>query len=95
MPIQPRRGADRDAPPTRAETKSHTDDQRLADLREEFRGHRIWRSPRWDGGLGCWIATLHDPMQGVDPTVIRDTADQLRNALLEERELAERRGDRR
>ncbi|MEV5574444.1 hypothetical protein AB0L06_30790 [Spirillospora sp. NPDC052269] len=102
MPFEAPRGGDRSAPPTRPETKppAHlnskpsTDDQRLADLREEFSGHRIWRSPRRDGGLGSWIATLHDPTQGVDPTVIRDSADQLRSALLEERDLAERRGDR-
>ncbi|WP_147341559.1 hypothetical protein [Actinomadura logoneensis] len=78
----------------RVSGKPSADDQKLANLREEFTGHRIWRSPRWDGGFGCWVATLHDPAQGVDPTVIRDTGDQLWEALLEERELAERRGDR-
>ncbi|MCP2338589.1 hypothetical protein FHU30_003944 [Actinomadura rupiterrae] len=92
---------DRSAPPTRPESKPPTranrstdaDDQRLTDLREEFGGHRIWRSPHRDGGLGCWVASLHDPTQGVDPTLICDTADQLRDALLEERERAAGRGD--
>jgi hypothetical protein len=63
------------------------DDQMLSQLRADFTGHRIWRSVRWDGLLGGWVATLHDPAAGVDPTVFRDTAAELREALVRERDL--------
>ncbi|MQY04752.1 hypothetical protein [Actinomadura macrotermitis] len=63
---------------------THPDDQALARLRRDFRGHRIWRSVRSDGLLGDWCATLHDPSAGVDLTVIQDTAEALREALLVE-----------
>jgi hypothetical protein len=63
------------------------DDQMLSQLRADFTGHRIWRSVRWDGLLGGWVATLHDPAAGVDPTVFRDTAADLREALIRERDL--------
>lgn len=56
-------------------------DQALARLREEFRGHRIWRATRHDGKLGDWVATLHDPKAGVDATVVRNNAEELREAL--------------
>ncbi|GAA1879958.1 hypothetical protein GCM10009736_54890 [Actinomadura bangladeshensis] len=59
-------------------------DQALARLREDFQGHRIWRATRYDGKLGDWVATLHDPKAGVDPTVVRNTAEELRRALLDE-----------
>ena len=59
-------------------------DQALARLREDFQGHRIWRATRYDGKLGDWVATLHDPKAGVDPTVVRETAEELRRALLDE-----------
>ncbi|MFF5265049.1 hypothetical protein ACFY4C_39710 [Actinomadura viridis] len=62
-----------------------SDDQILARLRAEFAGHRIWRSVRRDGLLGDWVATLHDPAAGVDPTVVCDTARELREALIRER----------
>ncbi len=63
------------------DTPDHPADQALARLREEFQGHRIWRATRYDGKLGDWVATLHDPKAGVDPTVIRNTAEELREAL--------------
>lgn len=59
-------------------------DQALARLREDFQGHRIWRATRYDGKLGDWVATLHDPKAGVDPTVVRNTAQELREALADE-----------
>jgi hypothetical protein len=59
-------------------------DQALARLREDFPGHRIWRSTRHDGMLGDWVATLHDPRAGVDPTVVCNTAEELRRALTNE-----------
>ncbi len=59
-------------------------DQALARLRKDFQGHRIWRATRYDGMLGDWVATLHDPKSGVDPTVVRNTAEELRRALLDE-----------
>lgn len=72
------------------ETRAQADDPVLRRLREEFSGHRIWRSRRWDGGLGDWVATLHDPAAGVDPTVIRSDSASLREALTQERERAGR-----
>ncbi|GLZ04463.1 hypothetical protein Acsp03_19290 [Actinomadura sp. NBRC 104412] len=63
---------------------ANTDDQKLAELREAFNGHRIWRSVRSDGRLGDWVATLHDPAVGVDPTVIGSTAAELHDALIRE-----------
>ncbi|MFC9970556.1 hypothetical protein ACFVH6_06595 [Spirillospora sp. NPDC127200] len=70
------------------DTRAFTDDEMLAWLRTEFTGHRIWRSVRWDGRLGDWVATLHDPMAGVDPTIIRNTAASLREALVQDRDQA-------
>lgn len=67
------------------------DELALAQLRADFPGHRIWRSTRCDGRLGDWIATLHDPYAGVDPTVVRATADSLRKELEAQGELARQR----
>lgn len=56
-------------------------DQALAQLRQDFQGHRIWRATRYDGKLGDWVATLHDPKAGVEPTIVRTSAEELRKAL--------------
>lgn len=56
-------------------------DQALAQLRQDFQGHRIWRATRYDGKLGDWVATLHDPKAGVEATVVRNSAEELRKAL--------------
>lgn len=56
-------------------------DQALTQLRQDFQGHRIWRATRYDGKLGDWVATLHDPKAGVEPTVVRNSAEELRKAL--------------
>lgn len=69
----------------------HADDQALARLRVDFPGYRIWRAVRWDGALGDWVASLHDPAAGVDPTVIRTDPKALREALKRERKRAEER----
>ncbi|URM98401.1 hypothetical protein LUW76_30905 [Actinomadura madurae] len=74
------------------ETRAHIDDPALRQLREEFTGHRIWRSRRWDGLPGDWVATLRDPAAGVDPTVVCSDPAALREALMQERERADRRG---
>ncbi|MFC5752599.1 hypothetical protein ACFPZN_43895 [Actinomadura rugatobispora] len=68
---------------------TNCEDRELAGLRAEFTGHRIWRSVRFDGRLGDWVATLHDPGAGVDPTVICSTADELHAALKGERTRAQ------
>ncbi|WP_067491421.1 hypothetical protein [Actinomadura hibisca] len=73
------------APPT----SEHPDDALLAGLRQDFSGHRFFRAVRFDGLLGDWVATLHDPAHGVSATVIRNSADELREALLEEAAEAE------
>jgi hypothetical protein len=64
------------------------EDRELARLRQDFTGHRIWRAVRWDGRLGDWVASLHDPAAGIDPTVICSDAAALRKALRVEAERA-------
>ncbi|WP_433228290.1 hypothetical protein [Actinomadura formosensis] len=64
------------------------EDHELTRLRQDFTGHRIWRAVRWDGRLGDWVASLHDPAAGIDPTVIRSDAAALRDALRVEAERA-------
>ncbi|MFI0366308.1 hypothetical protein ACH35V_00430 [Actinomadura sp. 1N219] len=68
---------------------AHSDDRAIVRLRLEFVGYRIWRSVRADGSLGEWVASLHDPAVGVDPTVMCPTAEELRAALVKEGERAE------
>jgi hypothetical protein len=70
------------------ETRAPQEDPVLRQLRDEFTGHRIWRSRRYDGKAGDWVATLLDPAAGVDPTVICSDADALRSALVRERKRA-------
>ena len=72
------------------DTCAISDEDQLSRLRIEFPGHRIWRAVRKDGVSGDWVATLHDPSAGVDPTVIEDTADGLRDTLRLERARARR-----
>ncbi|WP_131740273.1 hypothetical protein [Actinomadura roseirufa] len=67
------------------EARALPEDPAVRRLQEEFTGHRIWRSRRWDGKPGDWVATLRDPSKGVDQTVIRSDAEELRTALVEER----------
>lgn len=62
--------------------------QELDRLRNEFTGHRIWRSIRWDGRQGDWVASLHDASAGIDSTVICSDAATLRSTLRREAELA-------
>lgn len=70
-------------------TAESSTDQALANLRRDFTGHRIWRAVRWDGRLGDWVASLHDPSAGIDPTVIRSDPAALREALVTEAARAE------
>ncbi|WP_157431625.1 hypothetical protein [Actinomadura hibisca] len=65
-------------------TQADLEAKQINQLRTQFTGHRIWRSVRSDGLLGDWVASLHDPAHGVDPTVIRSDADEPRKALLAE-----------
>ncbi|MEU5880430.1 hypothetical protein [Spirillospora sp. NPDC047279] len=60
------------------------DHDALVLLRSDFPGHRIWRAVRWDGLPGDWVATLHDPAVGVDPTLIASGPGELRTALVTE-----------
>lgn len=58
----------------------------LEELRAEFGAEwRLWRAHDGDR-LASWCASARLP--GVDPLVMRDTAEQLREALLEQREQA-------
>ncbi|GAA2441669.1 hypothetical protein GCM10010191_67410 [Actinomadura vinacea] len=68
---------------------SNTEEGVLEQLREEFEGHRIWRSVRADGRLGEWVASLHDPKAGITPTLMHPTPEALRTALVQERARAE------
>ncbi|TDE39375.1 hypothetical protein [Actinomadura sp. 6K520] len=76
------------AAPNPYETDPRAADEALAKLRRDFTGHRIWRAVRWDGRLGDWVASLHDPLAGVDLTVIRSSPTALREALVNEAERA-------
>ncbi|MCW2889458.1 MAG: hypothetical protein QOE54_419 [Streptosporangiaceae bacterium] len=62
-------------------TQATPAERALARLRADYPGHRIWRSVRHDGVPGDWVATLHDPAAGIDPTIISSDADELRTAL--------------
>ncbi|MEV4254284.1 hypothetical protein AB0J52_14120 [Spirillospora sp. NPDC049652] len=73
-------------------TRTLSDEQALDALRREYTGHRIWRARRRDGRPGDWCATLHDPDEGIDPTVIRSAADELWDELAQERRRAQIRG---
>ncbi|MFB4308944.1 hypothetical protein [Actinomadura sp. GTD37] len=84
MPIDRPRKAAPKPDQTSSTVRESSADKALARLRSEFTGHRIWRSVRGDGLLGDWVASLHDPAAGVDPTVIRSEPGQLREALLTE-----------
>ncbi|MFG1998296.1 hypothetical protein ACGFNU_04000 [Spirillospora sp. NPDC048911] len=60
----------------------------LVGLRVDFPGYRITRGRRHDDAPGSWVAALHDPVVGVDPTVIASTAADLRAALEDQRRRA-------
>ncbi|MDL4818303.1 hypothetical protein [Actinomadura opuntiae] len=66
------------------DTKSKPDSSAIERLRQEFPGHRIWRSRRWDGLPGEYVATLIDPCAGVDATVMRAGPEELRTELTKE-----------
>ncbi|WP_242883545.1 hypothetical protein [Actinomadura litoris] len=57
------------------------DERELESLRGDFGGWRIWRAVRQDGRLGEWVASLHDPAAGVEPTLMHPSASLLREAL--------------
>jgi hypothetical protein len=77
-----------------AAVHASTDEQTIEQITAEHPGWRIWRTRRWDDKPTSWAATLRDDAAGVDPTVIANTAEQLRAALAEQRDLAERTGRR-
>lgn len=60
------------------------DNPALDRLQKDFPGHHIWRSRRWDGRFGEYVATLIDPKAGVDATVMRPDPVELRAELLRE-----------
>ncbi|MFB4305853.1 hypothetical protein [Actinomadura sp. GTD37] len=64
------------------------DERELGRLRDDFGGWRIWRAVKQDGRLGEWVASLHDPSAGVEPTLMFPTAPLLRKALLRQAERA-------
>ncbi|MGK5551629.1 hypothetical protein ACSNOI_08435 [Actinomadura kijaniata] len=70
------------------DTRAQAEDMVLARLRADFPGHSIWRATRYDGKPGDWVATLHNPAAGIEPTVMRSTPSELRAALINERERA-------
>lgn len=76
------------------DTRARAQDPTLERLQANYPGHRIWRSRRWDGGPGDWVATLWDRAAGVDPTVIRSDPGDLAEELEREAERAAARGHR-
>lgn len=68
------------------------DEWELGRLRADFGGWRIWRAVKQDGRLGEWVASLHDPKAGVEPTLMFPTAPLLRKALLQQAEKARAKG---
>lgn len=64
-------------------TEPDTPEQMEAD----FPGWHVWRTRRGDD-LVNWAASRHNPAAGVSPTVIRDSSEALRAALVEERAAA-------
>lgn len=54
--------------------------QETAAIEQDFPAWSIWQSRH---GV-CWAATLRVSAAGCDPTVMRDSADELREALAEQ-----------
>lgn len=71
-----------------------TDEETLEQISADFPGWRVWRPRRRDDKPTSWAATRRDESAGVHPTVIMNTAEQLRAALAEQRRLVERTGQR-
>jgi hypothetical protein len=74
--------------------QASTDEETSEQITAEYPGWRIWRPKRWDARSTSWAATRRDESAGVDPTVIANTAELLRLALAEQRDLVERSGRR-
>ena len=70
------------------DTRVRDDERELGRLRDDFRGWRIWRAVKRDGRLGEWVASLHDPNVGVEPTLMFPTAPLLREALVQQAQRA-------
>ncbi|TYK43243.1 hypothetical protein [Actinomadura decatromicini] len=70
------------------DAQARRDERELGRLRADFGGWRIWRAVRRDGGLGEWVASLHDPTVGVEPTLMLPSAPLLRKALIRQAEKA-------
>lgn len=68
------------------------DEKTLEQVTAEFPGWRVWRPRGRDDRPSSWAATRLDESAGTDPTVIADTAEQLRHLLADQRELVERTG---
>lgn len=62
-----------------------TEQEALQKLAEEFPGWRIWRARKDDGSAGSWMATLHNPASGRYETLMRDSAEELREELVSQR----------
>jgi hypothetical protein len=71
-----------------------TDEETIEQITAEFPGWHIWRPKRWGDKPTSWAATRQDEAAGVDPTVIMNTAKELRAALTEQRTFVERTGRR-
>ena len=65
------------------------DERHLGALRADFPGWRIWRTRDGDVPV-CWVATLRDPAVGIEATVITETAEQLREQLVDQARQAAR-----
>jgi len=86
---------DRHTRRTHRSARTAPDRRSLPQLQKEFPGHRIWRSTRWDGEPGEYVAPLIEPSAGVDATVMEPNPTALRKALNAEAERARAKNKRR
>lgn len=75
---------------------SPTEDERtIEQITAAFPGWRVWRPKRRDDKPpSSWVATRLQERAGTDPTVLANTAEELRTALAEQREAVELSGRR-
>lgn len=69
-----------------------TDEDALSAIAADFPGWHLWRPRRMDSRPSSWAATRREETAGVDPTVMANTAEDLRAALAEQRDMVERTG---
>jgi hypothetical protein len=69
-----------------------TDEETIVQISAEYPGWHVWRARRRDDKPASWIATRLEESAGIDATVMMSTAEQLREALADQRERVGRSG---